>query len=103
MALNDPDIDLDRLQRQLDAAADRLAGTVFGLDEGREDCIRLADRYEDFAGRMAVEYPLLAGPAARLGELFIDLNEVLGRLSKTTEELTASAGLLADRVAAIRA
>ncbi len=94
--------DIGGVQIQLNDAADRLASTVLVLDEDRRDCTDLAGRYKDLSGRMAQEYPSLAGPAAKLGELFTNLDAVLRRLSCRTEELTASAGRLADQVAAMR-
>ena len=94
-----PGHQLEQAGRSLGEATDRLAGEVLGLDGERGNCLRLATHYDDFARRMRQTYPSLAGPAARLGELFKDLEALLGRLSTRAEELTASGGRLADLLA----
>jgi ABC-type transporter Mla subunit MlaD len=93
---------LDQARRELNETVDRLAASVLDLDEDRHNCLRLAEHFEDLSQRVADQYPSLAGPAKRLGELFTDLDSVLGRLSSSTEELTASAGRLADEAAGFR-
>ena len=85
---------------RLNEATDRLAGDVLDLASELGDCLRLADHYDNFAERMGALYPSLAGPAAHLGEMFRDLGALIGRLSTRAEELTASGGRLADRLAA---
>jgi hypothetical protein len=90
---------LGAAKQQLDDATDRLAGHVLALDESREVCTQVAERYDDFAQRMAPGYPSLAGPARRLAELLRDLDIALGRLSTSTERLVAASGQVADAVA----
>ncbi|MGD0810666.1 MAG: hypothetical protein ABSA91_13310 [Acidimicrobiales bacterium] len=83
---------------RLDTVTDDLAGAVLALDSDRANCLRLADHYDDFAGRIGPTYPSMAGPARALAELHRELDKCLGRLSETTEHLTGSAGRLADLV-----
>jgi hypothetical protein len=94
--------ELGEAQRRLGGAADRLAGCLLGLDEDRVNCRRLAQRCDDLVAEAADDYGSLVGPAARVGELLRELDDALGRLSASTEELTACAGRLADRVSAFR-
>jgi hypothetical protein len=98
MAPDDKEL-LGQAQRRLSDAADRLAGDVLGLDDSRSDCLRLADRYQGLALRMADGYPSLAGPAAAIAQLCTQLHVQLGRLNLVNEELVAASGRLADRVA----
>jgi hypothetical protein len=101
MSSSDSGRGLEQARLDLDEATDTLAGGVIDLDGERGSCLCLADRHADFAGRVGGTYPSLAGPAARLGELFRDLETLLGRLSTQAEELTALGGNLADRLAPV--
>lgn len=89
---------LDLAVMELDSASGELVQGVFGLDGSRSHCGALAGHYADFARRTASTYPSLAGPAGRLGGLFLELDAALGRLSATTEELVASADRLIAQV-----
>ena len=92
--------ELDRQALVLDDRVGQLSHDVLALDEGRSTAAAMATRCDEFADRMGGEYPGLAGPATRMGELFRELDERLGRLSKVSEELV----VLSDRmVAATRA
>ena len=85
--------------RQLSDAADYLAGRLLDLDQSRGTCLQLAERYRDFAHRASEEHPSLAAPAARLAELWGDLDAALARVSATTEDLASASGRTADAVA----
>lgn len=95
----DPAPALRAAQHRLSEATDRLVGHVIALDESRQTCSRLAEHYDDFARRMAVQYPSLAGPASQLAELHRELDVALSRLSASTESVAAVSGRVADRVA----
>lgn len=82
---------LDRSAWDLDDAAAELGRGIFGLDEDRSNCEVLARRYDRLADDVEYEFPSLAAPAARLGELFRELHDALGRLSEKTEELVVCA------------
>ncbi|MCU4183940.1 DUF677 domain-containing protein [Acidiferrimicrobium sp. IK] len=83
---------------ELSKSVDRLTHTVTELDEESSHCSGLADRYEDFAARMADEYPSLAGPAAQLAVLFRELEVALDRLNATNASVIRDGGSLADDV-----
>lgn len=69
-----------------------------GLDGSRAHCGGLSGHYADFAARIGPDYPALAAPAARLSELFAELDRALGRLSATTEDLLVCADRTLDAV-----
>ena len=52
---------------------------------------------EDLSARMREEHPSLAGPAARLAELWRDLDAVLARLTAEGEQVIVAGDGLADR------
>ena len=87
---------------KLDDATASLGQGILGLDEGRSRCGHMANRYDDFASRMESTYPSLAGPAARLGELFRELDEAMGRLSARTEEMVVSTDKMVMQARGIR-
>ena len=95
----DPYCRLHSAGRQLSDSVDRLTGHVVAVGGDRRRSAELADRYREFAGRVAGEYPSLAAPAERLSTLFVDLDVALARMAAGTEELIAAGGRLADLVA----
>ncbi|HTV11635.1 MAG TPA: hypothetical protein VME20_07210 [Acidimicrobiales bacterium] len=99
MSGREPRPAFEKAQSQLNQATNRLAAGVLSLDQSRHRCLALGGRYDDLAARMAGQHPSLQGPAARLGELFHDLEAALGRLSGSVEALTAMAGRVADEAA----
>ena len=85
--------------RQLSDATDHLAGHLLDLDQSRGTCLQLAERYREFAHRASDEYPSLAAPAARLAELWGNLDAALARMLATTGDLVCASGRRADAVA----
>jgi hypothetical protein len=89
--------DLARAGDRLSEAVGGMASTVLGMDSERARGARLADRYEDLSARTRDEYPSLAGPAARLAELWRELDAALGRLTAQSEQVIVAGDGLADR------
>jgi len=83
---------------ELSQSVDRLTRSLTELDEASGGCAGLAARYDDFAVRMAAEYPALAGPASELAVLFRELDVALARVNTTTSALVGKGGSLADGV-----
>ncbi len=99
-------MDDDRNELKIKAAhlsdsVDALSGHVLDLTDHRTSCYDLADHYDDFAHRMADEYPSLAGPAIELAKLFRQLDAALSRLGSHSESVIVEGGLLADKVSAM--
>lgn len=93
--------DLGRAGDRLSDAVGGMASTVLGMDSERARCSDLADRYEDLSARMQSEHPSLAGPAARLAELWRELDAALGRLTAQSEQVIVAGDGLADRARAL--
>ncbi len=93
---------LAEVTRTLDSAVTSLSRDVLEMDSNRSRCATLARRHDDFADRVATQYPSLAGPARRIAELYRELDTALARLSHSTEGVVAEGGRTADRVRATR-
>ncbi len=99
--MEDDHAELQETAAKLSDSVDALAGHVLDLTDHRSNCGELAAHYADFAARMSVEYPSLAGPAEELAKLFLQLDSALDQLGTRSESVIVEGGLLADRVSAI--
>jgi hypothetical protein len=86
---------------QLDVAVNAVAATLVALDQSRTDNDGLANRYQDFADRMADEYPMLAGPARKIVGLLRDLDVALANMNERSERFIALGGRAADVASAL--
>jgi ABC-type transporter Mla subunit MlaD len=90
---------LDQAQRELNSAVDRLSGGILNLDSTRALCRRLADQSDDLVGAVAYQHPSVARAMAQLGQLLRALEALIAKLSAETEDATASAGRVVDKLA----
>ncbi len=91
---------LEETAKSLDSAVSSLSRDLLEMDSSRSRCARLARRHEDFADRVAADYPSLAGPARRIAELYRELDTALARMSRGAEGVIAEGGRTADRLRA---